>query len=251
MEWVSHSATGFFLGQLMLKEEERPARAGLWWVIASISPDWLEWGTRWFGDIHRGVTHSLYAWPLLAIAWAAAARSWGRQEAHELASMMRMWVVFLVIVGSHLLLDMMMNYRWYPAWPFSEQTFNLGVMPLFDIYIVIGWLGLWYLNRRLRLASVVTARIGLAIFLAMFSVRAVGKLRAEALAANGNLLAGVGEVATRPAYYTPWIWFVRDGNRVADWTPMNIVTGEVLTGYTRGHGFPPLPGRELVKVPLR
>ncbi len=250
MEWVSHSATGFFLGQLMLKEEDRPKRAGLWWVVASISPDWLEWGTRWFGDIHRGVTHSLYVWPFLALAWALAARKWGHRGGREIAGRTRMWGVFLAIVGSHLLLDLMMNYRWYPAWPFSQSTINLGVMPLFDIYIVVGWLALWWLHRRLKLSSAMTAKLGWAVFLAMFSVRSAGKIRAQMLASQTTLIAAASaEIATRPTYYTPWIWFVRDGRGDAEWTPLNIVTGELLTGYMRGHGFPPLPGQELVKRP--
>jgi membrane-bound metal-dependent hydrolase YbcI (DUF457 family) len=247
MEWVSHTTTGFFIGQVMLKEEKRPKWAGAWWAIASISPDWLEWGTRWFGDIHRGVTHSLYVWPFLALAWAAAARTWGRHETHEVASIGKLWVIFFVVVGSHFLLDAMMNYRYYPAWPFSEDSWNLGVMPLFDIYIVIGWLGLWWFHRRLQLSSAVTARIGLAIFLVMFSVRSVGKIRAHTLAAEGPLIASASDIVTRPTYYTPWIWFVRDGRGESEWTPLNIVTGEVLTDYVRGRGFPPIPGRELVK----
>lgn len=248
MEWVSHTATGFFLGQLMLKEEERPKRAGWWWMVASVSPDWLEWGTRWFGDVHRGVTHSLYVWPILALAWALAALKWGRNETDEIASSAKLWAVFLVVVGSHLLLDAMMNYRYYPAWPFSEVTWNISVMPLFDIYIVVGWLGLWWMNRKQRLTSLATAKIGLAIFLVMFSVRSVGKIRAQALAVDGELIASAANVDTRPTYYTPWIWFVRDGRGDADWTPMNVVTGEVLAGYVRGRGFPPIPGRELIKL---
>ncbi len=248
MEWVSHTATGFFIGQLMLKEDERPKRAGWWWVIASISPDWLEWGTRWVGDIHRGVTHSLYVWPLLALAWAVAARKWGRQETQEFAGAGKMWVVFLVVVGSHLLLDAMMNYRFYPAWPFSDATWNLGVMPLFDIYIVVGWLGLLWVNRKLRLTSAATAKLGLAIFLVMFSVRAAGKVRAQSLASDVAMLDNSTDADTRPTYYTPWIWFVRDGRGGSEWTPLNIVTGEILTGYVRGRGFPPIPGRELIKL---
>lgn len=249
MEWVSHTATGFFLGQLMLKEEERPRRAGWWWAIASISPDWLEWGTRWFGDIHRGVTHSLYIWPFLALAWALAAQKWGQKETSQIAGAAKLWIVFFVIVGSHLLLDAMMNYRYYPAWPFTEVSWNLGVMPLFDIYIVIGWIGLAILSRRLHLPSAATAKLGLAIFLVMFSVRSVGKMRAQTLAAEGPFIASAADITTRPTYYTPWIWFVRDGLGDPEWTPMNIVTGEVLTGYVRGRGFPPIPGRELVKLP--
>ena len=249
MEWISHTATGFFLGQLMLKEEERPKRAGWWWALASISPDWLEWITRWFGDIHRGVTHSLYLWPLLALGWALAARQWGRQATGQMAGLARLWAVFFMVIGSHMLLDVFMTYRWYLAWPFSQETWAWGIMPLFDIYVFAGWLCLWLLNRKLRLPSAATAKIGLAILFIMFSARGVGKIRAHSIIANGSSLASAADVLTRPAYYQPWIWFVRDGASDSDWKPLNIVTGEILDGYTRGRGFPPMPGRELIKLP--
>ncbi len=249
MEWISHTTTGFFLGQLMLKEEERPKYAGWWWALASISPDWLEFLTRWFGDIHRGVTHSVYVWPFLALAWAAVARKWGRQETGEIAGLAKMWAVFFVVVGSHMLLDVFMSYRWYLAWPFSHVTWAWGIMPFYDVYIFAGWLGLWYLNRKLKLSSATTAKIGLAILFFVFSVRGVGKIRAHSIIANGSLIAGSAGVRTRPTYYQPWIWFARDGSSEGDWKPLNVVTGEILQDYTRGGGFPPLPGQELVKLP--
>lgn len=249
MEWISHTTTAFFLGQLMLKEEERPKRAGWWWAIASVSPDWLEWGTRWFGDIHRGVTHSLYVWPFLALAWAVVARKWGRRETGEIAGLAKMWAVFFVVVGSHMLLDVFMSYRWYLAWPFSQETWAWGIMPLFDIYVFAGWLGLWYLNRKLHLSSAATARIGLSVLLFVFTARSVGKIRAHAILSDGSQLASAVDFQTRPTYYQPWIWFVREGSPGHDWKPLNVVTGNILHDYTRGGGFPPLPGQEIIKLP--
>ena len=247
MEWISHSATGFFIGQIIVPEDERPRRAGWWWMLASISPDWLEFLTRWFGDIHRGVTHSLYFWPILALGWAAAARSWGRQSTGGIASWLQLWIAFFAIVGSHLLLDVMMPYRIYLAFPFSDTKWAWDIMPLYDVYIFAGWLLLWYAHRRWRLTSATTARIGLAVFVLVFAVRGSGKLRAKAI------LAGIPPPAmfsarTVPAYYQPWIWYFRaDGDR--DWKPLNIVTGQVLAGEIRAPFFPPIPGREHIKPP--
>lgn len=128
MEWVSHTTTAFFLGQLMVKPDERPRRAGWWWALASICPDWLEFGTRWFGDVHRGVTHSLYSWPILALAWAAAAHKWGKQSSGQIASLAKLWAVFFVVVGSHLLLDVLMPYRLYLAWPFTDTKWAWDIV---------------------------------------------------------------------------------------------------------------------------
>lgn len=245
MEWVTHTTTGFFLGQLMVPEGHRPKRAGWWWALAAISPDWLEFGTRWFGDIHRGVTHSLYFWPILALGWAGAVHTWGRQTTVEIASLIRLWLAFIVVVGSHLFLDVLISYRWYLAWPFSKENWAWGIMPFFDVYIFVGWLALWWFNRRLRLSSATTAKLGLAVFLLMFTARAAGKLRANYLTSSG-LMSMTGEVQTRPAYYQAWIWFVRDEGLSSDWLPLNVLTGKYLEGYTRGQGFPPTPGKELV-----
>lgn len=251
MEWVSHTTTGYFLGQLLVEEEGRPKRAGWWWAIASVSPDWLEWGTRWLGDIHRGVTHSLYFWPFLALAWAAAAHRWGRHESRQIASLPRLWGAFIIVVGSHMLLDVFMSYRWYLAWPFSQETWAWGIMPLFDVYVFAGWLCLWYLNRKLKLSTRTTARMGLAVLLVMFLARGVGKIRANALVTERLLLGSAAEIQTRPTYYQPWIWFVRNGSPNGEWKPVNILTGKMMQDYTRGRGFPPLPGREIIKLPSK
>ena len=122
-------------------------------------------------------------------------------------------------------------------------------MPFFDVYVFAGWLILWYLNRRLRLSSKTTARLGLAIILAMFCLRGVGKTRAQSIMQSEASAMSAVVVETRPTYYQPWIWFVRGGSDKQDWTPLNVLTGELLLGYTRGGGFPPLPGQEIVKSP--
>ena len=248
MEWVSHTATGFFLGQILVKEEERPRRAGWWWTIAAICPDWLEFATRWFGDIHRGVTHSLYMWPILALLWAMAARRWGGDR---VASLSRLWTAFFVIIGSHLLLDVFMPYRLYLAWPFVQTRWAWDIMPLYDVYIFAGWLILYAVKRWKKLPSLTTARLGLAIFLLVFSMRVGGKLRATSIA--GQLTASaplVTAIRTLPAYYQPWVWYVRLSDDLPQWTPINVLTGDsVPEDQMISPWFPRLPGREHVKRP--
>jgi len=240
MEWLTHTTTGFFIGQAILSPEERPRRAGWWWTIASVSPDWLELGTSWLGDIHRGVTHSLYMWPVLALAWALAARRWGGDK---VASLRKLWLIFFAIIGSHLLLDIMMSYRLYFAWPFTDARGSLDIMPFYDLYIFVGWLLLLAVNRWRKLPSVMTARIGLLIFLVMFSVRTVGKLRTEQLAET--ILAGDTEqIETRPTYYQPWILYARSNQTSNPWMPINILTGQrVSPDQIIDHWFPPIRWR--------
>jgi membrane-bound metal-dependent hydrolase YbcI (DUF457 family) len=246
MEWISHTATGFLIGQALLKPEDRPKRAGWWWALAAISPDWLELLTRWFGDIHRGVTHSLYLWPILALAWALAARRWGGEQT---ASLKRLWMVFLVIVGSHMLLDVFMAYRWYLAWPFVQTRWAWDIMPFFDVFIFAGWLILILVHRRWKLPSVMTAKIGLAIFLVVFSFRLVGKVRAESLALD--LQTGTPrlvDIRTFPDYFQPWVWYAKLSPQLPEWSAINIVTGEVVSDGTMINPlFPPIPIRETLR----
>ncbi|HEX9749687.1 MAG TPA: metal-dependent hydrolase [candidate division Zixibacteria bacterium] len=248
MDWITHAGTGFFFGQLALKPEERPQRAGWWWVLASISPDWLEFLTRWFGDIHRGVTHSLYMWPLLALGWAAVAKRWGGAAATPFK---KLWSVFFIVIGSHLLLDVLMSYRLYLAWPFAETRWAWGIMPLYDIYIYGAWLLLLGMHHWRKLASVQTAKVGLAIFMIAVSIRAAGKIRAHALA--DNLMTDgtrIVDVRTRPTYYEPWIWFARASEATPDWTPINVITGQIIPfDQTIEPWFPPIPGRSHVRRP--
>jgi len=248
MEWISHSATAFFFGQLVVPPEQRPKRAGWWWAIASISPDWLELFTRWFGDIHRGVTHSFYMWPLLALGWVVAARRWGRQSGGQIASLARLWVAFFIVVGSHLLLDGLMAYRIYGWWPFSDFKWAWDVMPLYDVYIFAGWIVLWLAVRRWKLHTYTTARAGLAVFVLAMSLRLAGKWRAHEIAAEalGHLPAAA--IRTLPSYYEPWIWYVREGVG-SEWKPVDIIEGRIRTGEIKNPWFPPLPGREHTKLP--
>ncbi len=240
MEWLTHTTTGFFVGQAMLAPEERPKRAGWWWIVASVSPDWLEVITTQFGDIHRGVTHSLYAWPILALAWAAAAHRGGGEK---VASFQRLSLVFSAILGSHLLLDIMMSYRLYFAWPFTDARWSFDIMPFYDLYIFVGWLLLLVIHRWRQWPSMKTAKIGLLIILVMFTVRATGKLRTELLAAN-MIDHQTEQIETRSTYYQPWIWFVRSTRTFPHWTPINIINGEsVARDQIIDRWFPPINWR--------
>jgi len=227
MEWITHTTTGFFVGQALIKEEDRPKRAGWWWAIASVSPDWLELGTRYLGDIHRGVTHSLYVWPILSLAWALSARRWGGAQTISLS---RLWMAFLAVIGSHLFLDVLMPYRWYLAWPLSDVNWAWDIMPFYDVFIFAGWVILLIVHHWRKLPSTRTAKIGLLVFLAVFSLRTAGKMRAGVVAQK--LLAGPATAAairTMPVYYQPWIWYAAPPGASRDArTPINILTGEII-----------------------
>jgi hypothetical protein len=179
-------------------------------------------------------------WPILALAWALAARKWGGEK---VATLHKLWLIFFAIIGSHLFLDIMMSYRLYFAWPFTDARGSLDIMPFYDLYIFVGWLLLLAVNRWRKWPSVLTAKIGLLIFLVMFSVRTVGKLRTEQLAQT-MMASHTSQVETRPTYYQPWILYARSVQTSNQWMPINILTGQrVSPDHIINRWFPPIRWR--------
>ena len=112
MEWISHGVTGVLVGNAILPPDERPHRPPVWWVVASLAPDWLGFMVHSLGEAHRGVMHSLYALPLLAGIFAFAARRFsGRPQ----VKLVRLWIAFAAVIATHSVLDLLTCYRYNPA----------------------------------------------------------------------------------------------------------------------------------------
>lgn len=229
MEWISHGTTGALIGNAIVPPGERPARAVAWWVGAALSPDVFAVISHNFGDIHRGVGHSLYALPVMALLFAYPAWRWGRNSA---ARLWRLWLAFALAIASHLLLDALSCYRWYPAWPFSRENWSVGVMPMFDVYIFAGWLVvLVWRWRKPTLQS--TALAGLVVFALGVGVRVAGK----SIAADHTILTEVDTQRrwtppTVPDYWRPWIWHIRTSDGEREWIPVNILDGQPVGAAT-------------------
>jgi len=172
MEWISHGGTGALIGKSLMTREQDPKHAAVWWVAAALSPDCIAAATHSLGEIHRGVAHSLYALPLLSLFWAAAAWHWGSRRS---GPFLRYYLAFLLVVGSHLLLDALTSYRYSPAWPFSKTAVYWSVMPMFDLFVFVGWAVLlvvrWGRPQRARLVSIV----GLLVMCTSIGLHLAGK----------------------------------------------------------------------------
>jgi membrane-bound metal-dependent hydrolase YbcI (DUF457 family) len=224
MEWISHGVTGVLVGNVVLSPEDRPRHAAAWWVTAALAPDVLGVVTHRLGDAHRGVVHSLYALPLLAFLFALAAHRWNGSSNVRLA---RLWITFVAVIASHLALDALTCYRYYPAWPFSRTDWSVGMMPMFDIYVLAGWLVLavWRWRKR-TLRS--TAVLGLAVLAAIVLVRWVGKTRADEYAAALAAPDVAGSVQSVPDYFRPWVWYIRAPGNSSTWRAFSVVDARVL-----------------------
>jgi len=120
-------------------------------------------------------------------------------------------------------------------------------MPFYDLYIFIGWVLLLVVRRWLQLPSMMTAKIGLVIFLTMFSVRAVGKMRTEQLAVD-YVPDRAERIETRPTYYQPWILYIRSSQSIPRWTPINVLSGQtVADDQIIERWFPRIPIRRYLR----
>lgn len=140
MENLTHSLVGLFLARAGLKHATPRGTAIL--VLAANAPD-LD-VVSWFGGPtayihwHRNITHSLIAFPVMALIAVAIVRVVGRKPVRWLGA----WLVAMVAVASHLILDLTNVYGVRLLLPFSGRWFHWDTTPVIDLIIIaIGLMG--------------------------------------------------------------------------------------------------------------
>lgn len=134
MDNLTHSLVGLFLARAGLKNVTPRGTAIL--VLAANAPDFdaVSWfmGTPTYILWHRNITHSFVGLPFMALLTIAIVRLLGRRA-------IRWWPAFLIAlvgVASHLVLDLTNSYGVRLLLPFSWRWFHWDITPIFDI-------GLW------------------------------------------------------------------------------------------------------------
>jgi inner membrane protein len=128
---LTHSLVGLFLARAGFRYATPRATAIM--VIAANIPDldvvsWLGGGEAYI-RYHRNITHSLLAAPLMALLAAALVRFIGRAEIRWLNA----WLIALLAVASHLVLDLTNTYGVRLLLPFSGRWFHLDITPVIDL----------------------------------------------------------------------------------------------------------------------
>ncbi|MGO8760590.1 MAG: metal-dependent hydrolase [Desulfobaccales bacterium] len=139
MDPLTHLATGLICSQLL----PAPSR---WWAalaaaIFSVLPDvdyfFIFWNRLSFIRYHRGFTHSLVALPLFALAVALVGRFLGGPRWFK-----PLLILGLVVLASHLLLDLATSYGTQLLSPFSRRRLSLDwifiIDPYFTALLVVG-----------------------------------------------------------------------------------------------------------------
>lgn len=216
MDPLTHSATGLFLGRAGLNRFSGQASWIL--VLAANAPDidivTLAGGQLNYLNYHRHLTHSLAAWPLMALLPLLVVRPFCRQPFRWLGA----YAISLVAVASHLLLDYTNAYGIRFLLPFSSQWFRLDITSVVDLWI---WAVLLAALAGPVIARLVNAEIGahtknagrgLAIFALLFLAfynAGRGVLHARAVASlDSRIYAGAAplRVAALPGPVNPLAW---------------------------------------------
>ncbi len=143
MENVTHSLTGLALSRAGL---DRFCPRAVWLLVLSANaPDVdivaAQQGAFRYLEVHRGYTHSLLGLPFMAalavIVIAAIFR--------ERLPWFKAWLLCVVGVASHLLLDWTNSYGIRLLLPFSSRWFHLDLNGLYDVFIlaVLAFAALW------------------------------------------------------------------------------------------------------------
>jgi inner membrane protein len=132
MDPLTHVAAGVVCSQLMTS----PSR---WWAalagaLFAVLPDidyfYIFWDRLAFIRYHRGFTHSLVALPLLALAGALIGRVLGGPRWFR-----PLFLLGLLVLASHLLLDLATSYGTQILSPFSRRRFSLDWVFIIDPYV--------------------------------------------------------------------------------------------------------------------
>ncbi len=189
MDNLTHSLVGLFLARAGLKHVTPRGTAIM--VLAANAPDFD--AVSWFGGSayihwHRNITHSLIAIPFMALLSVAIVRWLGRKQVRWLAA----FLIAMVAVASHLILDLTNVYGVRLLLPFSGRWFHWDLTPIVDLIIwavlLLGIVAPWFarlvgseIGERKREAGAGWAVVALLLFSAYDYGRSVAHDRAVAL----------------------------------------------------------------------
>ena len=149
MDNLTHSLTGLALSRAGL---DRYCPRAVWLLILSANaPDgdiiFAQQGAFSYLEHHRGYTHSFVGLPFMAALALAVVVVCFRQR----LPWFRAWLLCLVGVASHLLLDWTNSYGVRPLIPFASSWFHLDINGLYDdwILLVLAFTAVWPLFVRL------------------------------------------------------------------------------------------------------
>lgn len=216
MDPITHAASG---AVAMLSLPNRPATR--WAVplaaIASASPDIdvaLCHTPLEFLLLHRGITHSLAAAPLLGLLLALLARPLWKSSTPGHWSFPRVWLFMIGMVLLHIWLDVITTYGTMIYLPFSHERVRLNAVYIIDLLLTLPllWAVLrWRAKRglmRLALAWVFVYPALCISLNAWHTAQTQARLTAEAQTTRQTTRQTVRQVVLLPDAFGPLFWRV-------------------------------------------
>ncbi|MGE4310988.1 metal-dependent hydrolase [Desulfovibrio sp.] len=216
MDPITHAASG---AVAMLSLPNRPATR--WAVplaaIASASPDIdvaLCHTPLEFLLLHRGITHSLAAAPLLGLLLALLARPLWKSSTPGHWNFPRVWLFMIGMVLLHIWLDVITTYGTMIYLPFSHDRVRLNAVYIIDLLLTLPllWAVLrWRAKRclmRLALAWVFVYPALCISLNAWHTAQTQARLTAEAQTTRQTTRQTVRQVVLLPDAFGPLFWRV-------------------------------------------
>lgn len=152
---LTHSLFGLTLARTPLSRAGRGTTAAI--LLASNAPDIdvvvTYGGAAKYLEFHRGPTHGPLgvvglAAVVAALVWFGYKR-WDRGHTDPPATFAMLWVVSMLGVAGHILMDLPTSYGIRPLSPFTWAWFGVDWMPIVDVYLlaILGG-GLWFARSR-------------------------------------------------------------------------------------------------------
>ena len=240
MDSLTQAVLGAAVGQAVLGRR-LGWRAALLGAVGGTVPDldvlWADADAVDYFAAHRGITHSVFFGPLLAVPLAALGRAWRPAVPWRL-----WWLFWALVLLTHPLLDLFTNYGTQLLAPFSREPFAIPAISIIDPTYTLTLLGGLVLAGCGRRWAVPAA---LALSSAYLGLCALQNDRALQWARAHTALPQV-QATTTPL--TPWL------RRVMAWNDQELRVGfvSVLNPQpVRWHVLPRDPEAERLAVAAR
>ncbi len=210
MDIVTHAVSGLVVAAALPK---RPATrwTPFFFMLAACLPDFdilFASTPALFLNLHRGISHSVFAAPVLALLLAFCAWPLRRRQTRDRMSIRGLWLAFAACLYLHILLDCFTTYGTMAFLPFSSCRVRLNANFIVDLFMTLPLIGLLIAGAVLRHKARLLAGLGLA-WLVLYpcfnmGVNALaGKNLAETLHAENRKVV---EMSVLPDFFSPLFW---------------------------------------------
>lgn len=179
-------------------------------VLAAIAPDFdmlFSGDAIHFIRLHRGISHSVFTAPIIALAIALLARPLWRSSTKNHLSLATVWLYFLGCILLHLLLDCFTTFGAKLFLPFSDARIHLNALFMVDPFLSVPMLLLGVLGR-FAAKTRFFATIGLVWALA-YPCLCLGLNHVNAAQLEDELTEtghNVAHVTVIPDFFSPFYW---------------------------------------------